>query len=212
MDFIIRTCKASDLDLIDINCPVKKYEAGKKCSSILKEARTVFVIGAPVTPEMDVVKKGILGDDFPSYKLARDKAKELAAELKQQGFQAKVTVGISIKNACVLSGIGVFGKNSLIINPTYGTYLRFACVLTDYIPEQYDSPLTDYNPCGDCDLCLQSCPSQCLTPYQVDGLKCLCTYVEKGQKPLSTLPMCDLCQSICPHNAFLKANLLDKGE
>ena len=102
--FIIRTCKSSDLDKIDVRCKVKKYQAGQKCKSILRNAKTVIVIGSVITKEMDVVKKGILGDDFPCYKESRAKAKEIANALIKDGHSAAVTVGVSIKNACV----GVF--------------------------------------------------------------------------------------------------------
>ncbi len=200
MEYVIATCRAEDLDRIDVKCRVKKYEAGKKCAHLLPGAKTVYVVGNPETNETDVCKKGIIADDFPSYKASREKAKEIAVELKEQGYKAKVTVGISIKNACVLSGVGVYGKNALIINPKYGTRLRFACVLTDYVPEEYGEPLKDFSPCGDCKLCILSCPGNCLEPYKVDGPKCNCTYIEKGQKVLQTLPMCSKCQDVCPWN------------
>lgn len=198
--FVIKTCRSEDLDRIEVNCPVKKYAAGKKCTEILPEAHTVYVIGTPVTKEIDVRKKGILGDDFPCYKMSREKANEIANDLKSRGYKAKVTVGISIKNACVLSGVGVFGKNALIINPEYGTYLRFACVVTDFAPPEYDKSLKGFNPCENCDACIKACPGECLEPYKVDGLKCMCTYIEKGQKILETLPMCSKCQDVCPWN------------
>lgn len=198
--FIIKTCKASDLDKIDVKCAVKKYQAGQKCSSILKKAKTVIVIGNLITKEMDVVKKGILADDFPCYKASREKANNISDALKKHGFSAAVTVGVSIKNACVLSGIGVYGKNALIINPEHGTMLRYCVVLTDWEPDSYGEPLKDFNPCEDCDECIKACKAGCLNPYVVDGLKCMCTYIEKGMKLSQTYPMCSDCQDVCKYN------------
>ena len=202
--YVFGVCKAEELDKIEVNCKVKKYEAGKKSKNILKSAKSVIVVGNLITKEIDVCKKGILGDDFPSYSNAKLKATEIADKLKRKGFSAKVNVGISIKNACMLSGIGVFGKNSLIIHPEYGTMLRFAAVITDWIPEEYGKPLEDFSPCKDCDACIKACKHSCLMPYVIDGPKCFCKYIEKGQKLSLTIPMCSDCQDVCPCNAFIK--------
>jgi epoxyqueuosine reductase QueG len=199
-NFIIKTCRATDLDVIDVQCAVKKYKAGQKCKNLLKNSKTVIVIGYVITKDMDVVKKGILADDFLCYKASREKANDISAELKKNGFNALVTVGISIKNACVLSGIGVYGKNALIINPEYGTMLRYCSVLTDWEPYEYNKPLNNFQPCENCDECIKACKANCLSPYVVDGLKCMCTYIEKGMKLLQTYPMCSDCQDVCKYN------------
>ena len=200
---IISTCKAEDLDRIDVRCEVKKYEAGKKCHKLLPECTTVIIVGQVINSGDDVMRKGLgalLGDDFPSYRGSSKVASAITQKLQSMGFSARKTVGISIKNACVLSGIGVYGKNALIINPQHGTYIRYAAVLTNWIPDVYGQPLQNFTPCQNCDKCLPVCPGHCLEPYKVDGLKCMCTYVEKGQKPLQTLPMCSICQDVCPWN------------
>ena len=199
-NFVIKMCKAEDLDRIDVNCVVKKYQAGQKCKDILRNAQTVIVIGSVITKEMDMVKKGILADDFPCYKASRVKANEISKTLKHHGFSATVTTAVSIKNACVLAGIGVYGKNALIINPEYGTMLRYCVVLTDWKPNAYDEPLSNFNPCSGCEECIKACKSGCLVPYAVDGLKCCCTYIEKGMKLLQTYPMCSDCQDVCKYN------------
>ena len=199
-NFIIKTCKVVDLDAINIKCAVKKYQAGQKCTSILKKSKTVIVIGNAITKEMDIVKKGILADDFPCYKASRIKANNITKALKKNGFAAVTTVGVSIKNACVLSGIGVYGKNALIINPEHGTMLRFCVVLTDWEPTSYDKPLHNFNPCDGCDECIKACKNKCLIPYIVDGLKCMCTYIEKDMKLSQTYPMCSDCQDVCKYN------------
>ena len=201
--FIFGLCRAADLDKIDIKCKVDKFKAGEKCISVLPEAKTVIIVGNIIKSGDDVCRKGIngiLADDFPSYKEARIKAKAIADDLIKLGYKAKTTVSISIKNACVLSGIGVYGKNALIINPTYGTYIRFSCVVTNYVPNSYGEKLKDFNPCNGCDEYIKACPGSCLEEYVVDGLKCMCTYIEKGQKVLQTLPMCCVCQDVCKYN------------
>lgn len=198
--FLIRTCRSNDLDDIDIKCSVETYEAGKKCKDILPNAKTVIIIGNVISKEQDTVKRGILGDDFPCYKASREKAKEIAKALHNAGYNAKVTVGISIKNACVLSGMGVYGKSSLIINPDHGTLIRYCCIVTDWVPDEYSKPLNNFNPCNNCNNCITSCPTKCLSDYSINGLKCECTYIKKGMKLLKEYPMCSICQDVCEWN------------
>lgn len=199
-NFIFGVCRAKDLGKIKVRCAVKKYEAGRNPKSILPSAQTIVLVGNVITKEMDVCKKGILGDDFPSYKEARKRANEIKKVLHKNGYQAKTTVGISIKNACVLCGLGVYGKNALIVHPGFGTKVRYAAVVTNWVPEEYDTPLENFAPCESCDACIKACKHNCLTPYVVDGPKCACVYIEKGQKLDQELPMCSDCQDVCPYN------------
>ncbi|MEM2281621.1 MAG: 4Fe-4S double cluster binding domain-containing protein [Candidatus Bathyarchaeia archaeon] len=65
----------------------------------------------------------------------------------------------------------MYWQNTLIINPVYGPWIRLAAVLTDaglVADEPFNIDL-----CGDCMECVKACPVGALTPYKIDGGKCL---------------------------------------
>jgi epoxyqueuosine reductase len=65
--------------------------------------------------------------------------------------------GIGLKDAAVLAGLGVIGKNNMLITPQYGPRVRLrALALELKLPET--GPL-DFDPCSTCDMpCRQACP------------------------------------------------------
>lgn len=119
---------------------------------------------------------------------------------------------LSLKRLAQLAGFGNFGKNSLIINPTYGPWVRFAAILTnaELIP---DKPFEE-DLCGNCEECVKTCPVGALTPYKVDDTKCLVgihlteiqsnNYMELIRKYEPSLTksshlMCTECQKACKY-------------
>jgi epoxyqueuosine reductase len=69
--------------------------------------------------------------------------------------------GIGLKDAAVLAGLGVIGKNNLLITPQYGPRVRLrALALQAKLSET--GPL-DFDPCSTCDMpCRQICPQKAL--------------------------------------------------
>jgi epoxyqueuosine reductase len=69
--------------------------------------------------------------------------------------------GIGLKDAAVLAGLGVIGKNNLLITPRYGPRVRLrALALKAKLSET--GPL-DFEPCSTCDMpCRQICPQKAL--------------------------------------------------
>jgi hypothetical protein len=72
----------------------------------------------------------------------------------------------SQKRAAVRAGLGWIGKNTLLVHPQFGPRVRISTILTSL--ELEISPGTDMtcpsgkSGCGDCAVCVKSCPSQCL--------------------------------------------------
>ena len=65
--------------------------------------------------------------------------------------------GIGLKDAAVLAGLGVIGKNNMLITPQYGPRVRLrALALQVKLPE---TGHIDFDPCSICDMpCRQACP------------------------------------------------------
>lgn len=103
------------------------------------------------------------------------------------------------------AGIGKFGKHTNLITPGYGTWVFLGEVLTD-LPLPPDEPVEAA--CGSCTLCIDACPTGCITEWNLDANRCL-SYVTqmKGIIPEeyrevlgNRLFGCDDCQDVCPYN------------
>ena len=105
------------------------------------------------------------------------------------------------------AGVGWFGKNTNILNPTYGSWLLLGQVITDLdlVP---DAPLKKN--CGECVRCIDDCPTGAIVaPYVIDNRKCISflTIELRGPIPRELRPLvgdwvfgCDICQDVCPVN------------
>lgn len=107
------------------------------------------------------------------------------------------------------AGLGWIGKNTLLIIPGAGSYFFLGELFLTLPADRYDTPTA--NRCGSCTRCLQSCPTQALTPDKgVDARRCLSylTIEYRGQTlPEGTGPRmgdtfygCDRCSDCCPWN------------
>jgi len=112
---------------------------------------------------------------------------------------------ISEKQWAVQSGVGCIGKNGLIHNES-GSFFVLGVLLTTARVDAYDSP--KMSDCGDCNICVQSCPAHALdTPYRVDARRCFAYQTVENKmvedSVLERSPLvfgCDICQEKCPRN------------
>ena len=109
---------------------------------------------------------------------------------------------LSLRHAGFLAGLGVLGKNTFLINETYGNMIELGAVLIDI--ELDGDRLSDYEGCiTDCQICINSCPKKALNGITVDQKLCreLSTYrTEKGY----FLKKCNLCRKLCPNASGIK--------
>lgn len=105
------------------------------------------------------------------------------------------------------AGLGWIGKNGLLVNEEYGSWLVLGEIVTD-LELEYDEPVADR--CGDCKRCLQACPTAALLePRILDARRCISyltteskaeVHSELADKMRDWLLGCDLCQDVCPFN------------
>lgn len=110
-------------------------------------------------------------------------------------------------NAAVLCGLGVKGKNSLLINEKYGSFCFIGEIVTD-LKMEYTLP--EDRTCLSCSLCEKNCPNKALHSYKVDVEKCLSDITQrKGNltdeqqrllRESGCIWGCDICQDVCPMN------------
>lgn len=112
------------------------------------------------------------------------------------------------REAAWLSGLGLRGKNGLVILPPYGTYVFLGTILTDAplpLPQVRSAP-----DCAGCGACAKACPTGALGAGGFQGSRCLSHLTQKkgalsGEEAalVAAHPYawgCDLCQRACPYN------------
>lgn len=94
------------------------------------------------------------------------------------------------------AGLGWWGRNNLLVNPAYGSQMRYVTVLTD-APLEPDQPLEA--DCGDCLACVAKCPGGAIKVERegFDLSRCQ-TKLEEFQKlPYVSQHICGVCLKAC---------------
>ncbi len=104
-------------------------------------------------------------------------------------------------------GLGIIGKNRLLINERYGSYVFIAEIITDIPPKELSqSEIGEAVKCSECGACIFACPTKSLS----GGGECLSQITQKkGELSEEEKVLifrtgmawgCDACQKSCPHN------------
>ena len=159
------------------------------------------------------------GKDY--HKVMNVKMDELMDFIKKirpaAGMKAYSDTGVLLDRAIACrAGLGWIGKNSNLINPTYGSYLFLGEILTD-LELEADPEIMDR--CGECELCLKSCPAGALTDqYHLQADRCISYLTQKkGILPEEERKLigrnlwgCDTCQQVCPFNQAIPLDRHDE--
>jgi epoxyqueuosine reductase len=110
------------------------------------------------------------------------------------------------REAAARSGVGFYGKNTMLITRRHGSWVVLGALVTD-VELAPTPPLT--TDCGACTLCVDSCPTGALDePGTLDATRCL-SYWTQAPEPIpeeyraalgAQVYGCDLCQDVCPWN------------
>lgn len=140
---------------------------------------------------------------------------ELAHFIKEEtgaSFRVYSNGPVAEKPIAVRSGIGYYGKHSIVINQTFGSWIVLGEIITDKEFEP-DKPL-DID-CGQCKQCIDACPTHAIVaPYILDRRRCIQEITNwYGVLPNDIAEVwdnrlygCTVCQDVCPVNSKVAAH------
>lgn len=150
------------------------------------------------------------GKDY--HQVIGDKLKQLESYIQSQDPTVNCLSGvdskpIAEKSLALKAGIGFRGKNTLVINPKFGSYVLIGVILTT---QKFKSDLPLNQTCNECQLCIDACPGSALSENKsLDSERCLSyqSLAKKTKEPPKAsaknkgwIAGCDICQEVCPHN------------
>jgi epoxyqueuosine reductase QueG len=110
---------------------------------------------------------------------------------------------LSLRHAAVNAGLGILGRNTLLISPALGNMAYIGAVLTDAALEP--DPLIANLACPpNCRLCLDACPQGALDGTTVDQALCRkISFIKAGRG--FDLYNCSKCRQVCPFRLGIPA-------
>jgi epoxyqueuosine reductase len=120
------------------------------------------------------------------------------------------------REAAARSGVGFYGKNTLLITRKHGSWVVLGTLVTTV--ELEPTPPLDLD-CGSCRLCIDACPTGALDdPGTVDANKCLSYWTQSKHAPPEPYREaledrvygCDICQDVCPWNRGIEKRRADE--
>ena len=110
---------------------------------------------------------------------------------------------LSLRHAGYLAGLGILGRNTLLINEGFGNMIQIGAVLLD--TELDGDSIASYEVCPpECSICIDSCPVGALDGKTVVQELCRPLACHKSERGF-ILKKCNLCRRACPHSLGLRA-------
>jgi epoxyqueuosine reductase len=187
---------------------------------LLPSARSIICVGklyqtphphsnAISDTELGWISRYAWGDDY--HDVLRRGLERLGAMVRERAghFESRICVDTAplLERAYArAAGLGWTGKNTCLINQQMGSWFFLGELLVSLELEP-DFPAPDR--CGTCTRCIDACPTQALTPYQLDARRCISYFTIELRTAVPEehragigghLFGCDICQDVCPWN------------
>ncbi|AOR24431.1 tRNA epoxyqueuosine(34) reductase QueG [Clostridium taeniosporum] len=182
----------------------------------LEEGKTIISIAFPyLTSKINTNNGFSLYTKGMDYHYVIGKYLKIICEIiEYHGGKAKGFVdsnALPERYIAYLAGNGFIGKNNLLINKKYGSYIFLGEIITDL--EIYDDDngslddLNSFKECGECNKCYVACPTKAINANKKNCNICLSYITQKKElqdwemeKLQGRMFGCDTCQLVCPYN------------
>lgn len=182
----------------------------------LQEGETIVSIAFPYLTSKEIKDNGfsVYTKGFDYHYVVNKYLDNICKIIESYGGMAKTFVdsnSLPERYIAFLAGVGFIGKNNLLINKKYGSYVFLGEIITDlkFYDEDKGSlkDLNSFKECGECTKCYDACPTKAINNYKKNSNICLSYLTQK--KDLESWQMeklngrifgCDTCQLICPYN------------
>jgi epoxyqueuosine reductase len=186
---------------------------------LMSNVKTIIVIGISYpknTNRLENIKANEVyfsssswGTDY--HKVLKDMMQKLCNYIKtiDNKLEYKLLVDTSSLDDRYLAykaGLGFYGKNNLLINEQYGSYIFLGSILTN-LDIEVDKPIN--KACLNCNKCVEACPLKAINDNGIlNSKKCL-SYITQKKDDLTKEEIdiinnciygCDICQKVCPYN------------
>ncbi|MBQ5710193.1 MAG: tRNA epoxyqueuosine(34) reductase QueG [Alistipes sp.] len=128
-----------------------------------------------------------------------------APEMRHRSFVDSAP--LAEKSYARRAGLGWIGRQSLLVNPKFGSMMHLGELVIDVDVDEYDTPMEGVG-CGSCRRCVEACPNRAILDNRtIDTRRCISCRTIEREDDGDTTPLhgwifgCDICQSVCPFNA-----------
>ncbi len=169
-----------------------------------KATRTVLILALhhpKKLPELDYWggKEGTRGN-LSLIRMARDIARQAESGLDICAVTLEyppTDQGTFLKDAAVLAGMGVIGKNNLLITPEYGARVRLRALALEIELPSIERR-ADFDPCSSCAMpCRKICPQAAFASNRYDRPMCKIQMRIDESAPLKSADANGYCVSYC---------------
>lgn len=173
----------------------------------------VVIAAFEYNPEEPVLPEGCMSIS-PYYYFSNIYYMKLKNELQPMDDcgEIRILMHSPLKTLANISGLGYYGKNSIIHNDEFGSSMFLYGVGINMEKDDHfnwNNINNDFSDCGSCRRCIEACPTGALDESGIlNREKCMRNYMLEGievpdwigEKMGKRLLGCDICRNICPKN------------
>jgi epoxyqueuosine reductase len=190
----------------DVSCHPETLLPGAR--TVVSAALCYYVGGPEPGPEEGRLSRYTWNDRYAELREKLDAlGRRICAASPGGSYRVLVDANQHVdREAAARSGVGFYGKNTLLITRRHGSWVVLGTLVTD-VELEATRPLDAG--CGSCTLCVEACPTGALDePGVLDASRCL-SYWTQSPEPIpeayrqhlsTSVYGCDICQDVCPWN------------